>query len=91
MMCEMILSGSAAQLKADRRMHENEVGVNIAMFEGSDEVDDFYTSKSTLQRGSMPGSAEGPKSTLQRSSMPGSAEEPVRATASPQRGTMPGG
>ena len=45
------------------------------MFEGSDEVDDFYASRSTLQRGSMPGSAE----------------ESVRATASPQRGIMPGG
>ena len=48
MMCEMILSGFAAQLKADRRMRENEVGVNIAMLEGSDEVDDFYASKPTL-------------------------------------------
>jgi hypothetical protein len=73
--CEMILSGFAAQLKADRRMHENEIGVNIMMHEGSDEVDDFYASKFTLQRGSVPGSAEGS----------------IRATASPQRGTMPGG
>ena len=72
-MREMILSGFAAQLKADWRMRENEVGVNIVMLEGSDEVDDFYASKSTLQRGSMPGSAKGP----------------IRATASPQRGTLP--
>ncbi len=75
MMCEMILSGSAAQLKADRRMHENEIGVNIVMHEGSDEVDDFFASKTLPQRGTMPGGTEGS----------------IRATASPQRGTKPGG
>jgi hypothetical protein len=75
MMCEMILSGFAAQLKADRRMHENEIGVNIVMHEGSDEVDQLYASKAIPQRSSMPGGTEGS----------------IRATASPQRGTMPGG
>ena len=40
-------------------MHENEIGVNIVMHEGSDEVDDFYASKALLQRGTMLGGTKG--------------------------------
>ena len=74
-MCEMIPSGFAAKLNSDRRMRENEVGVNITMLEGSDGVDNFYASKLIPQHGSMPGGTEGS----------------IRATASSQLGIKPGG
>ena len=68
-MCEIILSGLSSQMKADRRMRENEHGVNHVMLEGSDEVSDYLksiagdpvdlTSKplefAASQRGTMPG------------------------------------
>ena len=57
-MCEMILSRLSAQMKADRRMRGNEVGVNHVMLDGSDEVDYFYASKSIPQCGTMPGGAD---------------------------------
>ena len=34
-MCEIILSGFSAQMKADRRMQENKHGVNHILLEGS--------------------------------------------------------
>ena len=57
-MCEIILSGFSAQMNADRRMRDKEVGVNHVMLDGSDGVDDFYASTSVPQRGTMPGGAE---------------------------------
>ena len=35
-MCEMILSGFSVQMKADRRMRGNKVGVNHVMLDGSE-------------------------------------------------------
>ena len=56
-MCEIILSGFSAQMKADRRMRDNENGVHIVMHDGNDEVNDYLKSRSltsaTSQRGSM--------------------------------------
>ena len=74
-MCEMILSGFSAQMKADRRMRGNEVGVNHVMLDGSDDLDDFYASKSIPQGGTMPGGAG----------------DSVRVIASPRCGIKPGG
>ena len=39
-MCEIILCGFSAQMKADRHMREHEHGVNHVMLDGSDEVND---------------------------------------------------
>ena len=47
-MCEIILSGFSAQLRADKRMRENEVGINHVMLEGSDEIELFAKHVSEL-------------------------------------------
>ena len=63
-MCEVILSGFSAQLKADRRMRENEHGVNHIMLEGSDEInlwtDTLKCAQEGLQRGTRPGKQRNP-------------------------------
>ena len=88
----MILSGFAAQLKSDRRMRENEVGINIVMHEGSDEVEDFYTSKTLLQRDSTlhPRGATGSASGACSSGTEGTAPHPRSAPASAPAG-LPSG
>ena len=43
-MCDIILSGFSAQMKADRRMRENKRGVNHVMLEGSDGVNNYLKS-----------------------------------------------
>ena len=48
LMCEIILSGFSAQLRADKRMRENEVGINHVMLEGSDEIELFAKHVSEL-------------------------------------------
>ena len=40
-LCQIMLSGFSAQLRADKRMRENEVGVNHVTLDGSDELDVF--------------------------------------------------
>ena len=81
-MCEIILSGSSAQMKADRRMRENEHGVHLVMRDGDDEVNDYLKSSSltsaSSQRGSIPGEVIG-------------SQEASAAIFPLQRGTMPGG
>ena len=56
-------------------MRGYEVGINHVVLEGSDEIDNFYASKSIPQRGTMPGGVKGP----------------IRMIDPPQRGIKPGG
>ena len=37
-MCETILAGARGQFKADRRVHNGEVGIHCAIYDGDDEV-----------------------------------------------------
>ena len=90
-MCEIIFSGFSAQMKADRRMRENEHGLNHVMLEGSDGVNDYFTSVAgepadlksrplefaASQRGTMPGEVIG-------------GQEASEVISALQRGTMPG-
>ena len=91
-MCEIILAGYCAQMKADRRMRENEHGIHMRMMEGSDEVDEFYRSKASAApdaKSDDPVRAPLP----QRGTMPGRRVEGGREAGSedtlPQRGTWP--
>ena len=50
-------------MPADRRLRDNETGINRVMLDGSEEVDDFRRIqisdvKSIPQRGTMPGGTE---------------------------------
>ena len=40
-MCETILIGFSAQMKADRRLRENEFGVQVVELDGQEEIDMF--------------------------------------------------
>ena len=79
-MCEMILSGFTAQMRADRRIRDDETGINHVMLDGSDEVEDCRRSQ-----------ISDVKSIPQPGTMPGGAEEAIRVITFPQRGIKPGG
>ena len=82
-MCEILLSGFSAQMRADRRMRDNETGIIHVMLHGSDDVDDFYKSQTSETTDA--------KFIPQRGSMPGGDMAADRVIASPQRGIKPGG